>query len=477
MPFPFSLPTTSTFSFPDYFRSSTHPSLPLTATTQRGVFRAVLKRYKRLPATSQPSDLSNVLAALNEYIPYLFALDAGLSGSAVAGEEVDIILEKELELEWRATLTQYAPGREPARVKLQSLEYEIFFVLQTLAYTYTLLAKSQLWTLYAPTTPTTEQRTTAITTATKYLLQASSVHSYLLNRSGQWISPSPTIDISSPILIALSSLAHAEATLLAVLKDDPYPAIVAQSRNKNDKDWMIKAPDIPKVRAHLFARLCLAAADRAAKASAMLHQQQERAAGKPHEDFLRYADDLRKAARGRACRFFAIDADLGGSTGEAISWLRAGKSELGYSPISAADEKNTRGLMMKIKRDWTEKKEDKRIERGGEWGFDAGRLEEARVIDMLESKWVKMNDTINTQPIPPYAPLFAAMPSGREIHSSPTAYVPPELDEDVLARMRAPVEEETADGFEGVGEGDSSDDGGGGGKVVVGAFPGTAGYY
>jgi hypothetical protein len=69
------------------------------------------------------------------------------------------------------------------------------------------------------------------------------------------------------------------------------------------------------------------------------------------------------------------------------------------------------------------------------------------------------------------------MPSGREIHSSPTAYVPPELDEDVLARMRVPVEEETADGFEGVGEGDSSDDGGGGGKVVVGAFPGTAGYY
>jgi hypothetical protein len=400
MPFPFSLPTTSTLSFCTYLRSSTHPSLPLTATTQRSVLRAVLKRHKRLPAPSQPPDLPNVLAALNEYIPYLLALDAGLSGSTVAGEEVDVILEKELELEWRATLTRCAPGREPARVKLRSLEYEIFFVLQTLAFTYTLLARSQLWTLYAPTTPTAEQRAAAITSATRYLLQASPIHAYLLNRSGQWINPSPVLDISPPILNALSSLAHAEATLLVVLKDDPYPAVIAQSRNKNDKDWMIKNPDIPKVRAHLFARLCLATAEHAAKASAMLHQQAG-VPGKPQEDLLTYTDDLRRCARGKACRFFAIDADLGGSTGQAIAWLRGGKGELGYSSIGAAadEENNTRGFMMKFKRDWTEKREDRRIEKGSkEWGGDAGRLEERRVIDMLEAKWVKMNDTVCLPP-------------------------------------------------------------------------------
>ncbi|KAI9776573.1 MAG: hypothetical protein M1839_009477 [Geoglossum umbratile] len=480
MPFPFSLPTASTLSFAAYLRSSTHPSLPLAATTQRSVLRAVLKRHKRLPPSSQPADLSNVLAALSEYIPYLLALDAGLSGGTVAGEEIDVVLEKELELEWRATLTHCAPGREPARIKLRSLEYEIFFVLQTLAFTHTLLARSHLWTLYAPTTPTTEQRTTAVASATRYLLQASSIHTYLLNRSGQWITPSPTIDISPPTLSALSSLAHAEATLLAVLKDDPYPAVVTQSRNKNDKDWMIKNPDIPKVRAHLFARLCLAAAEHAAKASAMLHQQQPGVTGKPHNDLLTYVDDLRRCARGKACRFFAIDADLGGSTGQAIAWLRGGKSELGYSPINAAanEEKNARGLMMKIKRDWTEKREDRRIEKGSnEWGGDAGRLEEGRVIDMLEAKWVKMNDTINTQPIPPSGPLLATMPLGREIHNSPTAYTPPALDEDVLAKMRAPAGED-GDGPVFMGEeGDSSDDEASGGKVAVGAFPGTGGYY
>ena len=72
------------------------------------------------------------------------------------------------------------------------------------------------------------------------------------------------------------------------------------------------------------------------------------------------------------------------------------------------------------------------------------------------------------------------MPSGREIHS-PAVYTPPGLDGDVLARMRAPVGEGDEEGgpvFMG-GEGDSSEEEGGGGRerVVVGAFPGTGGYY
>ncbi len=33
-----------------------------------------------------------------------------------------------------------------------------------------------------------------------------------------------------------------------------------------------------------------------------------------------------------------------------------------------------------------------------DWGDDAGREEEGRVIDMLEAKWVKMNDTVTSPP-------------------------------------------------------------------------------
>jgi len=391
MPFSFVLPTTSTLNFSGFLSSNTHPLLPLTATNHRGVLRNALKKHKRLTPPSQASNLSTALSALNDYLPYLLALDAGLSGKVVSGEEIDVALEREIELEWRATLSATLPGREPPRVKGRGLDYETSFVLSTLAYTSTLLSRNQLHVLYAPTTPTPEQRTAAITTATKYLLQANSIHTHLLTRSDQ-TPPSATgpIDISASVQSGLASLALAEATLLAVLKDDPYPAAVAQERNRNDREWMIKAPEIPKVRAHLFARLCLAAAEHAGMALAMLG-----ASKKVDEALVRYVDDLRRVARGKACRFLGTDAELGGRTGDGIAWLRAGKKELGFLGSGEKDaEKGLKGLA-RFKKEWTEKREDRRIEKGAEWGGDAGRMEEGRVVEMLERKWVKMNDTVS----------------------------------------------------------------------------------
>ncbi|KAI9878427.1 MAG: hypothetical protein M1830_000910 [Pleopsidium flavum] len=476
-----------------FLSSSTHPLLPLTATNHRGVLRNALKKHKRLPLPSQASNLSAILSALNDYLPYLLALDAGLSGSCVSGEEIDIALEQEVELEWRTTLSATLPGRESPRVKGRGLDYEISFVLSTLASTYTLLSRAQLHVLYAPTTPTPEQRTAAITTATKYLLQATSIHTHLLTNTNQ-DSPSAAdpIDISMPVQSGLASLALAEATLLAVLKDDPYPAAVTQERNKNDREWMIKAPEIPKVRAHLFARLCLAAAEHAGKALAMLGASKN--SKKVDERLLRYVEDLRRTASGKACRFFGVDAELGGRTGEGIAWLRGGKKELGFLEGREKDgEKGLKGLA-RFKKEWTEKREDRKVERGGEWGGDAGKMEEGRVIEMLERKWVKINDTvslshftarepelrvdnameINTQLIPRSDSLLGSMPSGREIHT-PKPFIPPSLDEDILARMRAPPE--SSDAVAGADEDNSSDEGNGDGKEVPGALPAVRTAY
>lgn len=389
MPFPFVLPTTSNISFTDYFSSSTHPSLPLAATSCRGVLRDALKRHKRLAPQSQPSNLSTVLSALNEYIPYLSALDAGLSGAKISGEEVDVVLAKELEVEWRSTLSATIPGREPPRVKLRSLESEIFFVLTTLAYVYSLLARSQLHGLYNATLPTTEQRAAAITSAMGFFIKANSIHTYLVNRAGQWSTPASTVDISVPAQSALASLTVAEATLITVLKDDPYPAVVLEERNKISKDWMFKSPEIPKVRAHLFARLCLAAAEHAAKAQGMLGR-----ASKVNESLLKYVDDLRRTARGKACRFLGIDAELAGKAGEGIAWLRGANKELGFASVGADEDKKAKGFT-KLKKDWAEKREDRKVEKGIDWGTDAGKFEEGRIVEMLEKKWVKMNDTVS----------------------------------------------------------------------------------
>lgn len=388
MPFPFVLPTTSSISFTDSFSSSTHPSLPNYATTARGVLRDLLKRYKRIPPSSQSSNLSTILSALNDYIPYLFALDAGVSGISCAGEEVDVVLIKELEVEWRSTLGTSIPGREPARVKLKSLESELFFTLSTLAYVHSLQARAQLHTIYNATLPAPEQRAKAIAAAMKSFFDASAIHTYLANRAAQWHTQPAAVDISSSVLGALAELTLAEATLITVLKDDPYPNVVLEDRNKQNKDWMFKGVEIPKVRAHLFARLCLSCAEHAAKAQAMLGR-----ASKIDESLIKYVDDLRRTAKGKACRFLGIDAELAGKTGEGIAWLRGAQKELGFTPLGVEEEKKRSGLS-KFKKDWQEKREDRKIEKGEGWGTDAGKFEEGRVVDMLLKKWEKMNDTV-----------------------------------------------------------------------------------
>lgn len=352
-----------------------------------------MKKHKRLLPAEQSSHLASVLLALNNYVPYLLAIDAGLGNQPVAGEELDVVLKSTPTVEWRPTISDSSvPGRENSRLKIQSLEYEIYFTLSALAYTYTLLSRVSLHPLYSSVTasPSTEQRTLAITTATKHLLSAASIHTYMSNRADQVTSTPPCVDISQSTFRALSSLAMAEATLLAVLKDDPYPAAVAQDRNKNDKEWMIKAPEIPKVRAHLFARLCLAAAEHAANAHSLLSAS-SRKQGKIDTDLSKYVEDLRRTGRGKACRFFGIDAELGGQTGAGIGWLRAGMYELGI----ASKEEGKKGLSLgRFKKGWEEKREDKKIERSSQWGADAGKMEEGRVLEMLDKKWSKMNDTV-----------------------------------------------------------------------------------
>ena len=390
MPFAFTLPTTSNLPFTSFVISTTHPSLPLAASTRRGVLRSVLKKHKRLPPSSRASNLNTVLVALDDYLPYLLALDAALCRRPVSGEEIDLALKQEISVEWRTTLTAALPGRDPSRVEGKGLDFEIAFVLHTLACVYTLQARLQLLALYGAISPTAEQRTVIVTTATKQFLQANSIYNYLTTRSAEIDASSAILETLAQTQGGLAGLALAEANLLAVLKDDPYPAVVAQDRNKHDKDWMIKPPDLPKVRAHLFARLCLAAAEHAGKAEAMLS-----ASGRIDDALIRYINNLQRTSKAKACRFFGIDADLGGETGRGIAWLTGGKKQLGFAGTN--DEGSKMKGLAKFKKDWTERREDKKIEKGVEWGSDAGRLEELRVIEMLEQKWNKMNDTASQE--------------------------------------------------------------------------------
>ncbi|CAK7262778.1 hypothetical protein SEPCBS119000_000158 [Sporothrix epigloea] len=462
MPYPFALPTTSAFALGAAFTCPTHPSLLRTASTYRGVVRDTLKRHKRMPPEGQSANLALVVSSLLDYLPYLLTAADGLSGrhkevrvspvsvptKAARDAPNGAQAEPLAHLEWRPVLTDaLLPGKEPPRVRISlkghsasaALDTEAAFVLAALGHAYTLQARAALHPLYI-TSSVQPARATAIAAATKLLLAAAAV--YLFGATfieASTIPSPPTAEIAPQTLRSLAALATAEATLLAVLKDDPYPAAVAQDRNENDREWMYKAPDLPKVRAHLFARLCLAAAEHAARATGGV-------AASPgiSRVFIKYLQDLRHTSRAKACRFFAIDADLGGQTGTAIAWVHAALQELGEgnfsspSGLGSSTEKNK--LLDRFRRDRAEKrekKEDRRIERGANWGFDAGRLEETRVLTMLNTKWTKQNDTVNVQAVPPTAPLLSQMPSGREIHTV-QPMDSPRLDTLVLEAMRAP---------------------------------------
>jgi hypothetical protein len=490
MPYPFALATTSFVSFSTFFSSSTHPSLPLQATNARTVLRDALKNHKRLPAAAQATSLATVQSALDAYVPYLFSIDAGLSGKPVAGEEVDVVLLKELEVEWRCTLSARSLGgvSDPPRAKLRSLEPEMFFVLETLAYTYSLQAREQLRPLYRNDAAPLEkdQRTAAITSAMKLLLQANAIHGFLLARSSSTCHGPVTgaVDISPAVLGALASLAMAEATLITVLKDDPYPSAVAEDRNKNSKDWMFRAPELSSGRTNLFGRLCIAAAEHAGTAAATL-----RNAKGVDEDLIGYVDDLRRTARAKAARFQAIGAESQGKTGEGIAWLRGGKKELGFE----TNDEGKVNKLTKLRKDFQEKREDKKVQKGSaDWGADGGKFEEGRVLDMLEKKWVKENDTVRPQNvehslklfgltttqlamqiIPPFESLLSNMPSGREYHQRQD-YQKPMLEEDALARMRAPPDPVDSSRYrDPTQDSDSEDED----EDPVGAFPGTRNDY
>ncbi|KAK2748786.1 hypothetical protein FQN57_000367 [Myotisia sp. PD_48] len=542
MVFAFSLPTTSHLQFQSFFQSESHPSLPQRATATRNALRIALKKHKRLSPAQRTAHLAHINEALNEYLPYLFAISRGLSSSQTtlsAGQQrgthsnlpgdLDIILKTELEVEWQPTLSSRSSLRflrmggigrsntssssraSGSRVKGRGLDFEIAFVLSTLAYVLSSLARVRyLTTLYANTTPSAQQKTAAIQAAVKNLLLANSIHTYVSNLPPTALSsPSNNYvpdatgaeqlfisipDLNPSIQSALASLAMAEATLLAVLKDDAYVSVSIQARNRFDTEWMVKAPDIPKVRALLFARLCVRAAEYADQAAAGAGAVKKACAtdpanmGKLDDTVSNYMHGLARVARAKACRFFAIDAEIAGNLGEGIAWLSAGRASLGVRGSIAGEEaegsssdRKTKGKLSggfaRLRREWSDRREERKIEEATsssktqsaeletdiDYGDDVGREEEGKVIEMLEKKWVKMNDTINTQSIPPSTSLISNLPSGRDIHSTPASYVPPTLDPEQLERMRGPPD--ASDNINGESSGEDDD------------FEGESSYY
>lgn len=401
MPYPFVLPTSSSFSFSSCFECDSHPSLPLNVSTYRGVAKDALKRHKKLKGAAQMGNLGTVKSALNDYIPYLLAVDAGLQDKPLPNGVIVRIRPKATPtIKWRPVLSGSILKHERSRIRINSLDQEIAFILSTLGFIYVQEARAALQPLYVTTKDFVggEQRKMAISSAGDSLMTSASIFRYLANKLQYVSDQPPCAEIAQTTIRALGSLAHAEATLLCVIQGDPYASAVAQNRNEMDKEDNFKNPDIPSVRAMLYARLCLEAAQHATKAYS-LARSSEGGTGKLDENLIKYIDNFRRTSRAKACRFLGIHADAGGNVADGIGWLHVAIQELGVKvdPPKSTREDNERSFLVPkdIKKTLFEQMEDRRVEKERSWGADAGKLDELRVVEMLDQMFSKINSSVS----------------------------------------------------------------------------------
>ncbi|KAI1317502.1 hypothetical protein EDD11_008309 [Mortierella claussenii] len=122
--YPYILPTTANVSFQEFLAPTTQYQRPLSdATAFRGRLRTALKEHKH----SDRHDLLNVQKALEDYIPLLFGLVAGI-------ENTELRLSSEVGTTWRCTMSNVALSSKQPRVKHKSIHYEAIFTLLTLGY-------------------------------------------------------------------------------------------------------------------------------------------------------------------------------------------------------------------------------------------------------------------------------------------------------------------------------------------------------
>ena len=503
MPFPFTLPTASAVSFSKHYTSEAYPSLPLACSTHRGVLRDSLKSHKRLPASAQGANIKHIISVTTDYLSYLQFLHKALQ----SGDASPIPTAPEIETAWTPTLASttrfgVSSSREK-RARGRGLEYEVFWAYSTLAYAHTIQARVLLigfLSLPSPSlSPETSSASQLLPQAINHVLTSAAIFNYLLSLSlpqrSQPGNETPH-NISQPMLSSLASISLASATLLAVLKTDPYPKYLAitSSTRKNDsddaysKEYLYNPPNPPKgVKAMLFSRLCIAASEHATKAHGAISDIAR--AGTVNEDYVRYIDELRRAAKARGCRFLGVDAEAQGRVGEGLAWIKLAQETLAgtVSASSSTDEQEGKG-----KKTLASRMEKLRLSKSpspsplssftfGSTQPDAVGLpphldpctvySEFRVIESLDAKWTKTNDNLIFEKVPPTSTLVAKIPGGREVHTV-QQFTPVQLGEDSVNQLRLGVNDSHQIAF-GPGGGsavDSSDEeewGRGGGGVVT----------
>lgn len=464
MPFPFTLPTTSTVSFSQHYTSSTYPSLPLSCTTYRGILRDSLKAHKRLPPSAQGANIKHIISVTIEYISYLQFLQEAIK----TGDASPLAGAPEIETAWRPTLSSSARFgiTSGERRKGKGLDYELFWAYSTLAYAHTIHARALLMDFFTPSNASSDSSASPLLPqAMEHVLNSASIFNYILtlpppkSGTGEEKNAIP-VNICEPMLSSLASISIASATLLAVLKTDPYPTYLAitaipGSKKNNDiysKEYLYSPPAPPTgVKAMLYSRLCIAASEHAARAQGVISGLVR--AGMVNEEYSNYLDELKRVAKARGCRFLGVDAEAQGKPGglgEGIGWIKLAKEILaGSVPSSSSDDKDS-----KEKKTLASRMEKLRLSKSSSpsppsssssaqnpAGGLPPRLDPCTVnselptIEALEAKWSKTNDKLAFEKVAPTNSLVGKIPGGREFLTV-KPYSPAKLEDSSINTLR-----------------------------------------
>lgn len=168
-----------------------------------------------------------------------------------------------------------------------------------------------------------------------------------------------------------------------------------------------------------------------------------------------YCDDMAKTAKAKACRFQGIDAEGQGKVGEAIGWVLAGKEVLGMVVSGDGDKgKLGRGIDM-LKKAREERKMEK-VPMEALLGPDAGKTEEAMVLNELERRWRRINDSVNFHNVPSTSSLLARLPTGRPMFPENQTWTPPKLSSSELSQLQ--TQAPNGGELDWIGADDSDDD-------------------
>ncbi|RPB25932.1 hypothetical protein L211DRAFT_836024 [Terfezia boudieri ATCC MYA-4762] len=468
MPFPFTLPTTSTVSFSQHYTSPTYPSLPLSCTTHRGILRDSLKAHKRLSLSAQGANIKHIINITTEYISYLQFLQEALK----SGDASPIPTTLEIETEWRPTLsssTRFGITQSERR-KGKGLEYEVFWAYSTLAYAHTIQARALLMEFLSPTTSSPDSAASPLLPqATNHVLTSAQIFQYLLTltppiaTAGDQKNSIP-VNICEPMLSSLASISLGSATLLAVLRTDPYPAYLAitgipGSKKNNDiysKDYLYSPPPPPTgVKAMLYSRLCIAASEHAVRAQGVISDLIR--AGAINEEYVRYLEDLKRVAKARGCRFLGVDAEVQGRLGEGLGWIKLGKEFLGGTipTTSSNDDKEKKTLASRMEKLRLSKLSPPSLSSHSSSTQTSDSVlppnldpcsvhSELQTIEGLDAKWSKTNDKLVFEKVPATNSLVSKIPGGREIHVI-KAYSPVKLGSESINTLRRGGMEKTGE--------------------------------